>query len=418
MAYTRKFNYTRYSISESGDQIALGPETFVGPLPRIFWGNGVEWAEASLYLAARADVIPEGFGSTDALASHAKHLKAYADFIESNDDLEWDKFGARRRQRPTYRFRGYLIKCRDEVGDLAPSTVTNRIRSVKAFYQWILANKILFPEYDVYEPRTAKIRIARWHGINDAITVHSSDLAIPNRTRSRNGVEGGLLPLSLEHRNLALSLARKYCTEEFALALELGFYTGMRIGSIIDIKVETIEMAKPSRDLPGYYELAIGPAHNVQTKGDVNYHPAIPTGILRKLNDYICGVKRSIRKAKAQESGSNANLVFITRRGARYTVTSWQHEMNKLRALALARGVDLSEFYFHCTRATFGTLLVAAMLSQPTAKTVNILATIKRLMGHAHERTTLEYVKWVETRESIGALVDEYGETLFGPASE
>lgn len=418
MAYIRYFNYTRHKLLDyEKPELALddlAPDKRVGKVPRLFWSDETEWLEASLFLALRADLIPEGTGSIEALRSRAQHLKAYADFIEANDDLEWDDFGPRKRSRPTYRFRGHLIKQRDEERSIAPSTASNRIAAIKAFYQWVIQVDLLNPEHEAFIPVLKKIQISRWYGMRDSISVHSSDLAIPNKGASNSSLEDGLLPISREHRDLALALAREYCTEEFTLALELGFHSGLRIGSIVDLKTWTIENARPSENIKGWYEIALGPTFGVKTKGGVNYWASVSPRTMKKLQAYAESSKRLLRAAKA--GGGNSHLLFITRLGGQYTTTSWQDEMEKLRECAAAEGVNLKDFYFHCSRATFGTLFTEFMLSLPKAKTRRVLSILKKLMGHKNEATTLRYIRWVEDRELISQLNDEYGEHMLGPA--
>ena len=80
-------------------------------------------------------------------------------------------------------------------------------------------------------------------------------------------------------------------------------------------------------------------------------------------------------------------------------------DMARLRKAARGR-LDLSGFYFHCSRATFGTSIVQAGL-KARVPIDRILARLKALMGHADARTSLRYVQFVETEAQDEAIEAE-----------
>jgi integrase len=204
-------------------------------------------------------------------------------------------------------------------------------------------------------------------------------------------------------------LAKKHCSEEFALALEVGFFSGLRIGSIISLHDGTLSAATPSPTFEKHWEIPVGPHHGVSTKNDVNYWAVVPDFTMRKLTNYAEGERRRYRRNLQTEKSSQ---IFLNKFGRPLTTTSWQEQMTNLRNAAALEQLDLRHFYFHCTRATFGTILLGHMLSNPTVPTQQALKTLKRVMGHAKESTSLTYVKWLDEHDALATLIDDYGQSL------
>jgi hypothetical protein len=152
-------------------------------LPQIFWSNRSPWREANLWLLERSmlrDVDPK------TVASNATALHGYAIWLESSGVGWWD-FPQLRKERCLVRYRGALIEAR-EAGDLAPSTTSQRMRVVIAFYRWLKNTGLLTDPFGfertlayVHSAVSAFIRLAppsllNWHASPFPRSGHSTPL--------------------------------------------------------------------------------------------------------------------------------------------------------------------------------------------------------------------------------------------------
>lgn len=365
-------------------------------LPQIIWGNSTPWREANLWACERAtskDV------SLKTVESNARALHAYANWLEETGADWWD-FPPRKADRCLVRYRGALIKARDE-GDIAPSTITERMAAVVRFYRWLHAMRLLSPTWPMWKERTIGIRLTDAVGFERTILVNSTDLAIPNRRAPGERLEDGLLPVSAHDRDDILTFAKESASEELFLMLTSGFFSGMRLGTIADLKIQTLERAVPDPATPELFRLAVGPGADppVHTKFGVTGHVWITRAHLDELKNYAYSVRRLKRQGKA--APENRNMVFLTRFGNTYAMRGSDKspalnvEMHAFRKRGLAGGMAvLRYFHFHQSRCTFATEL--ARLAIRAGGAINAIAIIKEAMLHKDEATTFKYIKFIE----------------------
>ncbi|HUD40582.1 MAG TPA: hypothetical protein VMR06_01135 [Dokdonella sp.] len=386
-------------------------------LPVLYFSDGRLWEEAALYLTSWARDIAEDQAGADlqSVQSSAWQLRAYLEFCEEKS-LDPMKFGKRRYEKPTYLFKGRLIQQRDgkatrddgsKLKQLAASTVSNRIAAIARFFLWLIDTGAAQFQHPPCKVKHITIQTRTAHGLRRSIQVRTTDLAIRYRAADRNSVEGGLKPVSRAMRDEILGAARKHCSIEFALMLELGFLSGPRIQTICDLKCATLENARRRRT-ETLLMLPVGPKHGVATKGGVNYELQVPLDLLERLREYAVSPRRALRVAKASEV--DCDVLFLNRFGKRYNrrgadeSTSIAQDMARLRRAT--KGVlDLANFYFHCSRATFGTTIVNAGLRAGVSLD-RILSRLKTLMGHKDARVSLGYVHFVE-KEEANSKIDE-----------
>lgn len=384
-------------------------------LPQIFWSNGESWSEANIWaldLARSKSTIKTVISNMQGLLTYAKWLEA--------EGVQWWYFPQRAYERCLHRYRGYLVDARDR-GGLAPSTVSNRMAVAIRFYRWVHSRALLQPENPMWNEQTVRIMISDVAGFERSIVVATTDLAIPNRKPT--GVfqlEGGLMPVTIAQRDEILSFVGKYSSEEFSLMLRLGFGTGMRLGSICDLKEETIINAVPA-PTPGFKQLSIGPQvyPPVSTKMGVSGRVLIPNSILEELKKYLWSNRRHLRKRKARSGESS--LVFLTKSGKPYEDergghTSVNTEMARLRKLAEKEGVSaLRDFRFHRSRATFATMLMMIALETfPDVSTA--IKFVRDACLHRNESTTLEYVKFIEDTKAMNEAAGKFAKFFMGVA--
>jgi integrase len=203
--------------------------------------------------------------------------------------------------------------------------------------------------------------------------------------------------------------------------LTLGFFTGMRLGTLADLKVQTLDRAVPEPSSGELFLLNVGPGADppVCTKFGVTGHVWIARAHLETLRTYAYSVRRLKREAIAVPQ--NKDLVFLTRFGNSYArdgsdkSVAMNVEMHGLRKAGTSSGVSaLRDLNFHQTRCTFATEL--ARLAIRAGGSINAIAIVKDALLHKHEATSFKYVKFVEktpikiemanifTREFLGIL--------------
>lgn len=390
----------------------------IDDLPQLVWANGTPWREANLWALERAAARDV---SLQTVQSDMTALHAYSNWLE-DAGANWWEFPMKRADRCLIRYRGALIGARDK-GEVAPSTASQRMGCVVKFYRWLHGRGFLSPEIQLWSTRSVPIQVTDRVGFERTILVNSTDLAIPNRSTSREKLEDGLLPVSAKDRDTILSFARENSSEELFLMLSLGFFTGMRLGTLASLKVETLERAVPDSASSSLFRLAVGPGADppVRTKFGVTGQVWITKIHLDELLAYANGIRRLRREAKA--SPDDRDLVFLTRFGNPYSSSGSDKssalnvEMHCLRKKGLAQGLlILRDFHFHQTRCTFATEL--ARLAIQAGGAVNAIALVRQALLHKNEATSLKYIRFVErvpiksemanafSREFLGVLIN------------
>lgn len=414
-----RLEYIRYVPHRSemvDDHIEWSPVrngNVIDGLPQIVWSNSTPWREANLWACERATSRDVNIKTVE---SNARALHAFANWLEDTGTDWWD-FPSRKADRCLVRYRGALIKARDE-GDIAPSTTTERMSSVVRFYRWLHAMQLLSPTWPMWKERTIGIRLTDAVGFERTMLVTSTDLAIPNRRAPGERLEDGLLPVSAHDRDEILTFAKELASEELFLMLTSGFFSGMRLGTIADLKVETLERAVPDPATPEFFRLAVGPGADppVHTKFGVTGQVWITRANLDELLNYSYSVRRLNRQGKAKPE--NRGLVFLTRFGNTYAHLSDKSsalnvEMHAFRKRGIAKGMAvLRHFHFHQSRCTFATEL--ARLAIRAGGAINAIAIIMEAMLHKDEATAFKYIKFVEKTPAKEAAANAFTRDFLG----
>ena len=389
----------------------------IGTLPQLYWGDSEVWSEANLWaLSLRVD----SKRSKKTVVSNMGHLLAYARWLES-EGVDWWHFPDKAAERCLVRFRGALVKARDE-GDLSPSTVSNRMASVIRFYRWAEVNGLISKDFPKWNERIFGIKLTDAFGLQHTLNVASTDLAIPNRkVAGALQLEDGVMPVSVSDMKEILTFAHEFGSEEIALMLRVGFGTGMRIGSITDLKLGTLDRATPHPVFgSNWFQLSIGPAARpqVDTKFGVSGFVPISTALLGDLRSYATSTRHLKRQSKADKRCKD--VLFLTSAGNPYGAEDSRAinvAMSRLRERAKAEGVrSLRDFYFHRSRATFATLLMKSALKHlPVYDAIRI---VREACLHRDEATTMSYVKFIEKSKAMAEAADAFSEAFMGITGE
>jgi integrase len=408
MASLEFVHFQPWKASLSDDGAAWGPDAarrHIDALPQLFWTDGSHWAEANLWALERSVL---GGSKPATVLSLMRHLKAYADFLEQQE-LHWQHFPVRRDERVLVRFRGELIA---KIGRsvLRSSTARSRMSAVIQFYRYARTHGLIGRDSPIWADRQVSLSWLDTTGFQRTMTRTSTDLTIPNRARPGLQLEDGLLPLSsramVELLQFSASRAR-----ELHLMLTLGFFTGARLGSILSLRRENLESARPDPHAPGFHLLRIGPGTGVKTKFDVTGNLLIHDALLADLRSYGGSTGRLHRQVRARPQ--DKSLLFLTRRSNAYSVNSVDRLIQESRREALREGMRFMEgFKFHQTRATFGTWLMQILLQVTSVAAA--VAFVREAMLHKHESTTFRYVRFLENTRNKEKVAEAFSQIFSG----
>nr|WP_298893885.1 site-specific integrase [uncultured Acinetobacter sp.] len=413
MATLQLINYHPFRVNTQSDQVHWTKSNHqnIEGLPQIIWQDNTTWSEANLWALEQATSFRS---SIKTVRSNMSHLLAYAKWLES-ESIDWWHFPDRESERCLNRFRGALIQARNS-GELAPSTASQRMAAIIRFYKWARDLGLISTEWPMWKDKFVGIKLTNHFGLEHTLKVASTNLAIPNRTVAGPiQLEDGLLPLSVEAMKELLDFADENASKELVLMLRIGFFTGLRIGSITDLKVSTLQNAVTIPEV-GIKTISVGPSAHppVDTKFDVSGSVPIPNELLEILLDYASSIRRL--KRQSLSSKNDQDLLFLSRFGNNYKADSSSAinvEMSRLRKLGLKSGVTAFRgFYFHRTRATYATeLMKVALNAMPVTDAVEF---VKEACLHKDVSTTMKYVKFIETSKSMKEASDAFTEAFMG----
>jgi integrase len=384
----------------------------------IFWEDGTPWSQVNDYIYSRALLTSSGDLDIASVEVDGRNLHAYAKWLEE-EHMDWRHWPALRADRALVKYRGALIAAR-KAGALAGSTVTSRQRSAIHFYFWVARQGIL-PGVDL-EMVERVITLTDQHGFLYRKLIVSSELAIRSSARkddAKTRLEGGASAVSGDQQAAILRVAKRHAPYEVYLMLRVGFECGLRLGSISDLKIQTIERAVPMSGTTNVVLFAIGPGASppVATKfHKTGFDIPMPTALRDELLEYSFSQRRQKRELLAKPE--NKDLLFLTKGGRRYAASTVNRSatmnsaMVELRSIAKAHGVDMGNFNFHWTRATFPTGY--AEIGIENCNLPATVAFLKRVMLHAREETTWRYIQWVQTRADEAALANEFTREVYG----
>ncbi|QIN60321.1 hypothetical protein SBC1_02960 [Caballeronia sp. SBC1] len=386
-------------------------EAAVDDFPQICWADGAVWAEANLWALHMAALQRK----LRTIVSAMTNLLTFANWLESTN-LSWWHFPDLEKERCIFRYRKALTDMRDD-GQFAPSTATQRMNTALRFYLWIYKVGLISESAPMSEVPVVGVQVADRFGFDDSMKPDVvAELAIKNRgVVGGVKLEDGVLPVSAADMAVILKWAKKHASEELYLILWIGFWTGLRIGSILDLKKQTIENAIFDREM-GIYQLSVGPRAlpRVDTKNDADGQVLIPHDLLRALRAYMWSGRRLLREGKASEQVRNH--LFITRCGNAYNQEAskaiWV-EMHRLRKLADAQNfVPFFGFHIHRTRATFATELMRLALKH--MEVADAVQFVRNALLHVDEKTTFDYINFIHTQGELVHVFDEFNQQFMG----
>lgn len=408
----------RLSVSPAGSVVCLSDSKrpAIRSLPMIFWADGSPWNEANHWAHERAT---SGLVKLKTVQDQMRHLHKFAEWLELEDSPDWRHFPMNRADRVLVRWRGYLIDRRDRQGALAPSTATARMNACISFYRHCVAFGFIGDETPIWKDIPVLVRYHDTAGFERTLSRVTTEISIKCRSANRTTVEDGLLPITGEHMVQLLEFASRHTSQELQLMLKLGFFTGARLQTICSLKLDNLERAVADPEVDGLWGIAVGPGSrpHVETKFDVSGTLRIPDALLIELKTYAYSVRRLKRQLAAP--AEHKQLLFITTRGNPYEKradgkrsSAINSEMVVLRRSATAAGLKfMATFHFHQSRATYGTLVMKALL--PLGNVRAALEFVRSAMFHKEISTTMKYVKFIENSKGKAEVANAYTKVFF-----
>lgn len=415
MASLEQINYQPYRLEliDNTLQWTALQRKQIKRMPQIIWADNSMWKEANLWALEQATSSKRDMKT---VRSTMSHILAFAKWLEA-ESIQWWYFPERESERCLVRFRGALIEARNN-GDIAPSTASQRMTVVIRFYKWMQSRQLISTQWPMWEQRYLGIKVTNIFGFEHTMRVASTDLAIPNRkVAGAIQIEDGLLPVTLSAMKQILTLADNSVTEELCLMLRIGFFTGLRLGSITNLKVQTINNATTVQEA-GWRRLAVGPGARppVSTKFGVSGSVPITEELLNMLVTYSMSTRRLKRQMLASEE--DKDLLFLTRYGNSYGTDDSRAinvEMSRLRSAGKKNGLQVARgFHFHRTRATFATELMRVSLKFLSVG--DAIQFVREACLHKDEATTMKYVKFIEKNKAMAEAANAFSEVFMGLA--
>ena len=323
------------------------------------------------------------------LQTYAEHLLDWLDTLEQNE-IDWrlatrDTLGryVRRHHAGPSPITGRRYQL---------TTINARIRTVCRFYRWAAQNAWI--ECTPFPTETL-----RFFDSNQGFLAHTQG----RQPRQRNPLVGTERPgprrglYAHEVHGLLQVL-----TEPYHLMTTWGLCTGMRRMELCALTLNQIpdSMALRERDNP----LVKIPL--TKTKGQRPRNAYAPLALIDRTNRYRLGARRAAARAGRQHRNPR---LFLGPRGAAVTPGEASRQFRKAAERA---GIEAT---LHSLRHTYASMAHEVLLNrQQAGHPINVLMTLRDLLGHASVATTETYLGSLEIRpEKIEeALTYLYGEVI------
>jgi len=423
----------------------------------IYKADGSLWHEANLFMFDYVKKQP-GF-SKSSFETYEQALREFIAFCEPLKDGKLTKFidyekADREMDAPTHRFRKHLIKTRVDT-KVSITAIDRFMPPVCAFYDWKMKrghkfNVDLWKETTVRNPYNGEEMITRdvcqyTHSASDGQYIYDNGKLRPLTIHEERLIRKALIKIgNPEYRfifNIALnSMARK----QTILTLRLRDILGAIPGRIEDMPKSLDEVPKWLNKIMWPSEMQdcsiiVGKGHGADVKNDnKNFSIKIKGWLLKKLVIYMTSQRAFERRALAFPQKSELDqYLFLSDKGnpmyhanndpgkhnrkMRRTAEAQdgnsldQFINNELRPWLRRRGYDI-EFHFHCLRATGAVRFLEERGRKnnhrsysPIEWSADIQA-LRQLMGHSNSDTTIRYLIYMDTNDTLGKVVDDAGE--------
>ncbi len=358
--------------------------------PQIFFSDGEPWYEVNRYAFSR---YYDQQIDIKTVNREMTHLSRYANWLEEAR-LHWLHFPKKKYERCLFKFRGYLIWLRNE-GFLAPSTTSQTMRNVVAFYRWASDEGYAQAQSNLFDDKNKIVYFFDNVGFNRSMTVVSSELFIPNRKRTGTLLEDGLTPISQASTKILMTHLSEHSNYELYLMFRTALLTGCRHETISTLNIDVLKKSYPDPLLLSIMRVEIGPGTDVETKFNVSGAVYFPKSLVIELIEYFGSAEAILRRSKAKKSLQRN--IFLTSHNNRYTKETFGTLLYRLKNELIESGhTEFGRFKFHQLRAAFGTMMMRALLQTQGVSSLNAIEFVREAMLHKEVSTTWKYIKFIE----------------------
>lgn len=413
--------------------------------PIVLDRAGVPWGLAANYLLSKleADAHP----NMNSYLSQAEDLGAYREWLDEhgNPDELLFHFPRNKQSRATYRYRGELMR-KVYAREISPATAKRRMGAVKAFYDWLIEEKLFEPEYPPWQERRYLLSFKNAQGFSITKSAISTDVSIkaPKTEDPFSGYiqDGGKLrPLPSNEQQWVMEAARALGNPEMQLLMLFMLLTGARIQTAATLRVRhfTNPHVHFSKALSGdfaVFKLPVGPEAGIDTKNDKSMVLQAPRPLFDVLRTYAQSERAKRRRSLAAGGDHADQYLFLTQQGSPYFTAKEEalafnpnlkrrHQKTggtvrqylKERLIPHVRKYHDKRFHFriHDLRASFGmnqTDLQMALVEKGIVSLQKARINVMALMGHESSVTTDLYLDYRKQMEAAYAAVDGYGEQV------
>lgn len=383
-------------------------EDYIQGMKIILQPDGTPWVEGNLFLLRRAKESPKLSDST--LCNEAVNL-CYMMNVMHTLNIDHLNFKGREFERPTYIFKAHfkLDVARNEI---TAAVANNKIRTMIRYYRWRKRHRNFIPAKPAWKESVMYVPHTNSYGVTRYREVLITDLTFPqNKEESSEFIyDGGKLrPLNKFEQDAIINSLLLIGNIEMLLAFLLAIFSGMRIQTVLTIRIGDVIEASPN-DV-SLYPIHAGEGKFVDTKYMKEQSIQVPGWVHHRLHTYLQSERYLSRKSKALDRDESEQYVFLSRSGKPLYVSELDkskykhHEKgsavrkfisNTLLPQLKAGGHNFT-FSFHDLRASFGMNLVEErkeLLAQGLISYHELIDYVAKRLHHSNPKTTLKYLNY------------------------
>lgn len=409
----------------------------------ILQPDGSIWCDGSLYLYW---LSAEQGKKTSTVENIAGDLCNFMNKMQEGG-RDYLNFEGESYSRPTYYYQAQMKKSvlRKMRGGttgsgerLGRATANRKITSMIGFYRWMVNTGRFRPQQNMWVSTTRYISYIDRHGFRQSREIICTDLtfsqtaAVPTGDYIEDG--GKLYPISRENQLALVAALVRLRNPEMLLIHIVALTTGMRIQSILNLRVHCIRQdvgAPNDENRNAMYAISIGGLTNVGAKGNKEQAVLMPAWLHYQLTIYLNSQRHKDRAMKSPIQNIFDELVFLTRTGKPYYVNEEDSELfgfsnergSAIRQFLvkildeLTRKNQAFKYQFHDLRATFGMNLIEDHMNNSNKSDISqlrLLDLVKRRLNHSSVEVSMRYLRFRADHPLIANAQSEFESHLEG----
>jgi len=349
--------------------------------------------------------------------------------------------------RPTYYYQAQMKKAvqrkvrGSSAGDgekLGRRTANRKITSMIGFYRWMVNTARFRPQQAMWICTVKHILYYDRYGFRQTKEVFSTDLTfkqsrvIPSGEYIEDG--GKLYPISKDNQRALIGALVRLRNPEMLLIHVVALSTGMRIQSILNLRLHCIrqDVGSPNDENRNtLHPINIGGESNVGAKGSKEQQVLMPAWLHYRLTTYLNSKRHKDRAMKSPINTIQDEYVFLTRTGKPYYVAEEDIKLfgfsnergSAVRKFAtkvlqeLAKECQAFKYQFHDLRATFGMNLIednTKKIENGDMSQLELLDLVRRRLNHSSVDVSMRYLRFKTDHSLVADAQSEFESHLEG----